>query len=344
MRRRIRFGRPLAALALLLVLAADPRTAAEAAERLVIVNAARALTFVPLYVAEKAGSFRDEGLDVELVLVRGGAQARAAVVGGSAAVGVVPPDEIAQAVAAGQPLLYFASIVNEYSHALLVHKDFAREKGVDPQSPLQDRIRALRNARLSVTSPGSMTDRGIRFILRSGGIDPDREASIVGMGGDVSPALGALERRAIEGVVHEVGTLEMAESMGKGVVLISGLRREIPELRGLLFTGLFTTRRFAEANHELLVRTVRALRRALQLIHGDTARARAMAHAYFPEIPAPIFERGWDRMLGVWPKEPTVTRDGIQVAINFYDLTAPKPLRLRYEDFATNRYVEEAQK
>lgn len=334
----------LLAFALLVVAAAGSWTPIEAADRLVIVNAARALTFVPLYLAEKAGFFRDEGLAVEMTTVRGGAQARAAVVGGSAAVGAVPPDEVGQSVIAGQPLLYFASFVNEYSHALLVNKDFAREKGIGPQTPLPDRIRALRNARLSVTSPGSMTDRGIRFILRSGGVDPDREASIVGMGGDVSAALGALERRSIEGVVHEAGTLEMAEAMGKGIVLISGLRREIPELRGLLFTGLFTTRRFAEANGDQLVRTVKAVKRALQLIHTDTAKARAMAHTYFPEIPAPIFERVWERMVTVWPKDPTVTPEGIKVAINFYDLTSAKPLRLRFEDFATNKYVEEAAK
>jgi len=327
-----------------LVLVAGSPAGAAAAEPLVIAQAAHAFTFVPLYVAEKGGFFREEGLDAELLVAAGGAQARAAVVGGSAAIGSAPPIEIAQAFVAGQKLLFFASMNNEFSQGVLVHKDFARERGIGVQAPLSDRIRALKGARLSVTSSGSMTDHFLRFLLRSEKLDPDRDVSIVPMGGDASAALIALERRAIDGLVHAPPAFEMAEHRGYGLLLISGLKGEIPDLRGLQFTGLYTTRAYAEKNGPRLVRVVKAVGRALRLIHTDTGRARALARTYFEKIPAPVFDLAWDRMTAVWPPDPTVNRDGIQVAISFYNTMSAKPLQVRFEDFATNRYVEEAQR
>src|SRR3990172_4392115 len=167
---------------------------------------------------------------------------------------------------------------------------------------------------------------------------------MVTMGGDASAALAALQRRTIDALVHAPPAFEIAETRGYGLLLISGLRGEIPSLRGVQFTGFYTTRAFAEKNGPLLVRIARGLRRALQHIHTDTAKARALARAQFQGIPEPAFDLAWERMLAVWPKEPAVTRDGIQVAIDFYNKMSVKPLQVRFDDFATNQYVEEAQR
>lgn len=344
MRRHNRCVSALAILGALFVLAASYPTALSAAERMVIAQAAHALTFAPLYVAEKAGFFREEGLDVELFTAKGGAQARAAVVGGSAPIGAAPPIEIAQAFAAGQKFLFFAVMNSEFAQGLVVHKDFAREKGITPQASLAERIRSFRGARLSVTSSGSMTDQFLRFLLRSEKIDPDSEVTITPMGGDPSAALAALERRTIDGITHAPPVFEMAEHRGYGLLLISGLNRDIPELRGLAFTGLYTTRAFAEKNGHLVLKSVKALRRALHLVHNDTPRARTIVRTYFEAIPGPAFDLAFDRMMMVWPKEPTVSRDGIQVAIDFNNMVEDKPLKVQFDDFATNQYVEQAQR
>ena len=336
-------GVPGVAGVLLLLVGMSPGVS-PAADRVVMAQAAHAFTFVPLYVAAKGGFFRDEGIDADLFVAAGGAQARAAVVGGSAAVGVAPPVEIAQAFAAGQKLLFFASMNTEFSQGIVAHKDYAMEKGVTPQSPLSERVRALRGGRVSVTSSGSMTDFFLRFLLRGEGIEPDREVSIVPMGGDPSAALAALQRRTIDALVHAPPAFEIAETRGHGVLLISGLKGEIASLRGVQFTGFYTTRAFAEKNGRLLVRVVKGLRRALQHIHTDTPKARALARTQFEGIPEAAFDLAWDRMLSVWPKEPAVTRDGIQVAVDFYNKMSGKPLQVRFDDFATNQYVEEAQR
>lgn len=344
MRRQNRILSALVILGALFLLGTSLPTAVTAAERVVIAQAAHALTFGPLYVAEKAGYFKDEGLDVELFVARGGAKARAAVVGGSAAVGSAPPIEIAQAYAAGQNLLFFALMNTECAMGLVVHKDFLKEKGITPQAPLADRVRALRGGRFSVTSSGSMTDQFLRFLLISEKMDPDRDVTITPMGGNPSAALAALERRTIDGITHAPPTFEMAEHRGYGQLLIAGLNRDVPELRGLAFTGLYTPRNFAEKNGQVVVKLVKAVRRALHLMHDDTPRARAIVRSYFEKIPGPAFNVAFDRMMKVWPKEPTVSREGVQVAVDFFNLVQDKPLKVRYEDFATNRYVEEAQR
>src|SRR5262249_5255918 len=64
-------------------------------------------TYVPLYLAVDDGYFAKEGLQVELLPFRGGADLIKAVVAGSADVGVVSLAEVLSGIAAGQPLKVF---------------------------------------------------------------------------------------------------------------------------------------------------------------------------------------------------------------------------------------------
>ena len=171
------------------------------AEKLVVAEGAHIIGYAPAYIAQDQGYFKDAGLDVNIVLSHGSAQAVAAVVGGSADVTLATAPDVLNAVAHGRQLRMILGITNQPQLLLTVSPKLLAKANVTPASPVADRARALKGARVGISTPGSMTDEVLRTILKMGGLDPDRDVSIIAMGGDGAPMLAALQHGNIDGFV-----------------------------------------------------------------------------------------------------------------------------------------------
>lgn len=60
---------------------------------------------VPLSATEKAGYFKEQGLDVKVVTIRGGTQVTQALLGGASDIAYSDPPAMISAIAAGGPLV-----------------------------------------------------------------------------------------------------------------------------------------------------------------------------------------------------------------------------------------------
>jgi ABC-type nitrate/sulfonate/bicarbonate transport system substrate-binding protein len=141
-------------------------------------------TYVPLYLAVDDGLFAKEGLQVDLLTFRGGADLIKAVVAGSADVGVVSLAEVLSGIDAGQPLRVFYGGFNVPAfdwYAVPSIHSLADAKG----------------KRVGVTQYGSSTDFLTRFALAKNGLDPAKDVQIV-QGGDSPTRMAAMQAGQID--------------------------------------------------------------------------------------------------------------------------------------------------
>lgn len=226
-----------------------------------------------MYLSRDRGIFRKHGLEVEIVEVEAGTDSVAALVSGNAQFADIGLDDLANLAGEGEEgLVMTHNILNRVTLTLVMRADVARQRGVTRQSPLQQRYAALKGLTLGITSPGAPTDNYMRYYLRQAGLDPDRDANIVAVGGG-SSLLAALEENRIQAYHLSPPTPYVAEAEGFGVVLIDGPAGDVQEFSNFLYTGFATNREWAQGNPEQAKAFSRALNEAMAAVKADPAAA-----------------------------------------------------------------------
>lgn len=155
-------GRLVAVLILLVSLVA------KAESRVVNLAApAASLSQIPFYVAQERGFFKDEGLDVNLI-VMGAPVANLALIGQNVDFSSVPTAALS-AMLRGAPLrvifnAFYRPLVWLYSKADI------------------RLVKELKGKRVGVAGIGSGPDHLLRELLRQNGMDPGRDVTILGLG------------------------------------------------------------------------------------------------------------------------------------------------------------------
>ncbi|HEU5159620.1 MAG TPA: ABC transporter substrate-binding protein [Streptosporangiaceae bacterium] len=219
-----------------------------------------------LYVAKDDGLFAKEGLKVNIVEVESGNDSIAALASGKAQFADVGFEDLAELRKEGDDSVVMVhDILDRVTLTLVMRTEVARQKGVTGRSPLRDRLLALRGLKIGITSPGAPTDTYMRYYLSSVGLNPERDAELVPLGGG-SALLAALEKGQIDAYHLSPPTPYVAAEKGFGVVLIDGPKGEVPELDRFDYTAFATSREWAEENKETAAAFSRALSAATQKV------------------------------------------------------------------------------
>lgn len=159
-------------------------------------------------------------------------------------------------------------ILDRVTLTLVMRTEVADQKGVSPDSPLEERLKALKGLKIGVTSPGAPSDTYTRFYLRSVGLNPERDVEIVPL--DSAPALlAALEEGQIDAYQLSPPTPYVAAEEGFGVVLVDGPKGEVPEFENFSYTAWGTTRSWAEDNPEAAKAFSRAIAKATEKVKSS---------------------------------------------------------------------------
>ena len=140
---------------------------------------------LPYRIAIAKGFFRDQGLSVEQIFVRGGPTAIAALVSGNVDFGSIGGAQAPiRSNARGLDLQILASLSNYTNYTLLGSKETKT-------------IEQLRGKLIGVTGAGAYSDFAIRIFLKRHNIDPERDATLRAIGGTALRAI-ALEKGVIQ--------------------------------------------------------------------------------------------------------------------------------------------------
>jgi NitT/TauT family transport system substrate-binding protein len=182
-----RYGLLLASAVLVLL---GPATDALAQARHKLTQAGfRVLYMAPAFIALEKGIFAQEGVDFTFTELDSGALGAAAVISGNAQISDLDPLGIARLQQEGKPMLLVYNLVGRVTLDLIVRTAVAQRLGLAADTPLAARYAALKGLTIGITRPGAPTDVFARYFLVRAGLNPDRDATLVQVGG--VPALAA---------------------------------------------------------------------------------------------------------------------------------------------------------
>ncbi|HEX2173458.1 MAG TPA: ABC transporter substrate-binding protein [Dehalococcoidia bacterium] len=337
------------------VTAASPTTAAAAQTatkqrtpknlgKLTISQPSQSLAFAPALIADKKGFFKEEGLDAEIVLAGSGSKAGAAVIGGSAQIGHSSLDDMVGAVEKGQDLKVFGVGTTGSTTGIVIRRSVVERLGVSEQTPIDQRVKALKGLKLAISTPGSGTDQTLRFILNKHGVEPESDVEILTTGSVVN-SLAAYAQGSADGASLSSPSTETAVLEHDGINLINTAVGEIPELNNQINTGFWAAGDWLEQNPEAATAAVIALWRGQEFIHQNHAEAAEIVRTEaWANTDPKVFQLGWDTALKSIGKSPEVETAKLQSNIDYMGVTSGTPLTIKPEDLGTNKYFEMAKK
>jgi NitT/TauT family transport system substrate-binding protein len=162
--------------------------------------------FIPMYVAQEAGYYRDEGLDTELVAFNGGADLMAAMASGSIQVAGGATSSMVNAVAAGVQTRIVYGLLNTLPFDIAVGKD------INGWSDLKGK-------KAGVSGAGSLTDTTLRLVLSQHGLTPGKDVTLLDSGGADAPRLAALAAGQIQITPASPGSRPLVDKIHAKVLL-----------------------------------------------------------------------------------------------------------------------------
>jgi NitT/TauT family transport system substrate-binding protein len=152
------------------------------------------------WVGTDAGIFNKHGLDISLVYIGGGPRAMATTIANETQITQGAGTGSILAKLGGADTVMFATIIDTTPQSLVVAQDIRA-----PQD--------LKGKKVGVTRFGALSDFGVRKYLEKVGLDPDRDVTILQLGG-LPEILAAIQSGAIHGGALSSPALTKAKQLG----------------------------------------------------------------------------------------------------------------------------------
>jgi NitT/TauT family transport system substrate-binding protein len=149
---------------------------------------------------KEAKLFDKYGLSADPVVMRGSGESSKAMIGGSIQFAPIATPTVINAGLSGSDLVILAHTLPGVVHAMVAKPEIKR-------------IEDLKGKKIGVTTFGSLTDFLVRHILRKKGLNPDRDITLIQIGGDPE-RIGALKQGAIDAASLSFPGYGIATKMG----------------------------------------------------------------------------------------------------------------------------------
>lgn len=324
-RRRLLKGLSMALAAIGMATALLPGSA-DAQPKLKVLLTSTSFAWLPLYVADGAGYFKDEKIDLEISYVKDGAVVLSGIMTGNAEIAGIGANSLFAARAREQPIKLLTPMNTEYTSTIFGRRKALEEKGITEKSTIEEKIAALKGLKIGVVNINS----GVHLLFRSlmqtyGKADLDKVSEVVPVG-DAGATLAAMSRGLIDVTAFSPPVPQQAVKEGYAMILLDPIRGDIPSTRGMVFTAMATTEDIIAKRPADLEAFVRAIGRANDLIRTDIGRAGAAARKHFPTMNQDLFDAAMTAMIPATPKTPENPIDGLKA---YYEM-----LRAGGEKFA----------
>lgn len=212
-------------------------------------------TQLPPAVAERAGFFKDEGLEVRSVTIAsGGPIMMALLTSGQAEMVIAGAVAMLRGIASGAPAMVVGGVVDKPDYTLV------GAKGMKSLSDLKGKV-------VGSTGAGSFSEFAVVESLRRNGLLRDRDYTLIPVGG-TAVRVAALEAKKIQAAPLSSGERVRVEKQGFPILLEIG--KTLPEFP---FTVVAATKKFGASHPDKVAAALRALSRSTRLIRENKDRA-----------------------------------------------------------------------
>jgi NitT/TauT family transport system substrate-binding protein len=286
----------------------------------------KVLGYGHLWAAWRLGYFEREGLDVEVILMRGTAPAVQAMIAGSISAGLIANDGPIAAVEQGMDIAMIAG-GSKITHMIIGGKNYRTYED-------------LRGATIGSSTLTSGTAFVLRRVLKIKGLEYPRDYSLLNIGG-TAPSFAALSAGRIAAAMQAAPYSFQAQEAGFNVI---GKVADV--LPNYLLSAYSVRRSWAEKNRPQVVRFLKAVLRAKKWFEEDKKAAAQFLAKEFQLTPN-LAEKGLDYYLTThaWHPDLEIEMDGLKSVIDVYAeqaaMKGPIPNPEKYMDTS---YLKQALK
>lgn len=276
-----------------------------------------------LWVAAEARSFEKYNLKVDPLYIPSAALAVRALLAGELAIGLGGGSAVVDATLAGGDLIIIGGVANVpafYFMALPEIKSIAQLKGKT----------------VGVTRFGSSSDFTMRHLLRGAKIDPEKEVTMLQLGG-MPELAAAISKRLVVAAPFTPPTNLRAQKAGARVLV------NVAE-SGIHFPHvcIFTRRSYIRADRERLLNFLKGYAEGLQRMFTDKNFAKKVIQKYNREKDDEILEATYQYGLDYIVRPPYPTLEGIAEVLK--QSVHPKARTAVPEDFVDLSLVQALEK
>ena len=311
---------------LLLVVAASAASGQEKIQ-FPVGASSKTLGYSPLWVAAKQHFFDQQGLDGQVILLRGTPQAVQALIAGSLYVASGGPESFVEVSERGVDTALIGGIINGLSHFIIGGKKYKSYED-------------LRGASLGASSLTGGTVTALKHVLKVKGLEYPRDYNILVIAGGSSANLAALASGQIAATTVAVPLNFVAEEAGYNV--IGRLVDVIPHYEQ---TAMAVKRSWAEKNRPLVVRFMKAMVQAHRWLYSNKEAAVDFLVKEM-KLKPDYARKGWEYYTEnhIWDPDGDVTLDGLKYNLQFYAEQTQSKTPLAAAKYVDQSYLKEALK
>ena len=205
--------------------------------------------FAPVWAANDRGLLKKYGFETEVIAMQGGTQLAQAIIAGSIPIAVMGGAYLTAAVR-GADLIMIATHMDKLPYSLIV-------------KPHIKRVEDLKGTRLAISRFGSSSDAGLRLALQKLGLNPEKDVTIVQVGGQTE-RFAALKANTVDGTVVIPPLTGAAQRLGyNGLINMTKLGIPYPQEGVVVSRQILTTRR------EMVIRFLKAYIEGVKELKAD---------------------------------------------------------------------------
>ncbi len=308
---------------LLFALVLLPAAAAHSIERVILGYSGVGSGEEVHHLAKQTGLFKKYGLDVEIVYIPGGSTVVQAMIAGEVQFGRGSANEVVSSHLAGFPLKIISSLINKFVYSFVTPVSITK-----PQD--------LKGKSVAVSRFGSGSDFITRMALKSWGLEPVKDVTILQVGN--SPErLAAIAAGKVYGSILSLSQTPRAKKLGLKVLAdLSQIDAEYPQ--GVLYVSTSLIEKRPDLIRDFLKAYVEGIRQfktnlqaAYEVIEKNTGlKDRSEIEEYHAILTK--------NFLLSYPM-PTVA--GIKTVLDDLGAKNPKVRELKPEDLIDTRFLRE---
>src|SRR6202051_4443919 len=295
---------------------------ARAETTLRIASAQLSIASIPVVVAMQQKLFQAEGITAEIVDFDGGGPAVQALAGGGVDLCICAGDHAMRLASRGLGGAVLVALLDKHPYSLLA----------PAESPATD-LASLRGKPVGITSPGSLTDNTLRYMIRKLGFSPDSDYEIIAAG------TGASMRAAIERGSVAAGMFTTPDVQA---YMATGKYKFVADFRDLDYMALdlVAVGSWLKANDATAHAVARAVVKAEKMIQTDQKAVQAAVHERFPalspDLVTTVAKDAAERSLS---HDGHAQEAGFKTALEMLRVADPTVKELSYQDVVALRYL-----
>lgn len=256
----------------------------------------------PLWVAREANLFKAYGIDAKLVYMEGGRLSIQSLLSNTTQFMSGDAVSALSAIAGGADIVLLASAKNVLPYVFAVSKEVRRPED-------------FKGKIIATSQVGGRAGEIARMVIRNMGLDPDKDVTYLAVGGTMS-RLAALSSGKVQAAPISHTVVPVAEERGLKIVQID----PIP----LVIDAVWTSRKYAEENPQVVQNVLRSYTRAIAMLVKDRQKSIEIMRKYMRTSDPRLVQNAYDRYIEDVDRVPIPSEKAIKNTLEISHRIAPK--------------------